>query len=352
MSAPERCDGCGFVWDLVPAAEQASRLADVGPTYRRLLLPPDRPVGWTERAATRPGADTWSALEYACHTRDVLLAMRERILTALVEDDPSLPPLYRDERVALAGYAAEDLAVIVAEIEVAADLLARQLARLDRAQLARTLQVVFPTPSSRSLAWVGAQAIHEAEHHAIDIAAQIAPFDAGLEHVRRAPTGRGRVELVVARPGVDERVVLQEARLTLADGLEGDSWNRRSSRRTADGSPFVDAQLNVVSSRAIQLFAGDRDRWALAGDQLYVDLDLSEDALPPGSRLAVGSAVIEVTPEPHRGCAKFSARFGLDALRAVNSAEGRALRLRGLNARVVVEGVVRPGDTIEVLPGA
>ncbi len=347
---PERCAGCGFVWDRVPAAEQASRMAEVGPAYRRLLLPPDRPADWSARAATRPDPGTWSALEYACHVRDVLLAVRERVLTALVVEDPEVPPLYREERVVLAGYAAEDIAEVVAEVETAAHLLARQLARLDRSQWARTVLVGFPTRASRSLAWVGAQALHEAEHHAIDVAAQLAPFDAGLEHVRRAPAGRGRLELVVARPEVDERLELDEARLTVAEGLEGDSWSRRPSRRTPDGSPFVDAQLNVMSSRAIQLFAGSRERWPLAGDQLFVDLDLSEASLPAGSRLAIGTAVIEVSPEPHRGCAKFSARFGLDALRAVNSAAGRALRLRGLNAKVVVEGVVRPGDPVEVLP--
>lgn len=347
----EQCEECGFVWELVPPAEQASRLADVAATYRRLVLPPDRPAGWNGRAATRPGPAVWSALEYACHVRDVLLSIRDRVITTMVEDTPRFTPLYRDERVELAGYGTEDLFEVTGQIEMAAALLARQLTRLSSSQFQRRCHYGFPDPAIRTIAWMGAQAIHEAEHHAIDIAAQLAPFTAGLEHVRRAPKNRGTVEMVVARPRVDEREVLTEAQLTFAEGVQGDSWNQRPSRRTPDGSPLLDAQLNVMSSRAVQLVAGDRERWPLAGDQLYVDLDISEAALPAGTRLALGTAVIEVTPEPHRGCAKFTQRFGLDALRAVNSAEGRALRLRGLNARVVVEGIVRPGDVISVVGG-
>ena len=87
----------------------------------------------------------------------------------------------------------------------------------------------------------------------------------------------------------------------------------------SDGSANPDAQLTLMNARVVALVAGERERWPLAGDQLYVDLDLSADNLPPGTRLAVGSAVIEVTPEPHTGCAKFSARFGSEALRFVNS---------------------------------
>ena len=96
--------------------------------------------------------------------------------------------------------------------------------------------------------------------------------------------------------------------------------------------------------------AVDPDRRALAGDQLHLDLDLSLANLPPGTRLALGSAVIEVTAKPHLGCAKFVDRFGRDAMRFVNSPVGRELRLRGLNARVVVAGTVRPGDEVRKLP--
>ena len=104
-----------------------------------------------------------------------------------------------------------------------------------------------------------------------------------------------------------------------------------------------------MSSRAAALVAGDRERWPLAGDQLYVDLDLSDENLPPGTRLALGSAVLEVTDEPHTGCKKFTARFGLDAMVFVNSPVGRALNLRGINARVVESGTVRVGDAVTKL---
>jgi hypothetical protein len=171
-------------------------------------------------------------------------------------------------------------------------------------------------------------------------------LEAGLDQIRGAPPDRGRVELVVRRPRVDEREVLGEAVLDPDNGLVGDSWRVRPSSRSADGGPHPDMQLNVMSSRVAALVAGDVERWPLAGDQLYVDLDLSEAALPPGTRLEVGSAVIQITEQPHRGCAKFAARFGREALRFVNSATGRELRLRGLNAKVLTGGIVRPGDII------
>lgn len=345
----QRCEQCGFVWELVAAAEVASRVADIGPAYRRVLLPPDRPGDWNARAATRPAADVWSAVEYACHVRDVLLTNRERVLATLVLDQPTFTPMFRDERVHLAAYASEDLVEVVGQIEMAAALLARTLARLDRSQLARTCHYGYPEPALRSITWVSAQTIHEADHHLIDIAAQLAPFDGGLEQVRRSPKGAGTVDMIVARPAIDGRQELDEGRLTSAAGLEGDNWTERPSARTPDKSPLVAAQLTLMNSRAAQLVAGDRSRWALAGDQLFVDLDLSESALPAGTRLSLGSAVIEVSAEPHRGCAKFTHRYGLDALRAVNSATGRELRLRGLNARVVTDGVVRRGDEVRVI---
>jgi hypothetical protein len=145
---------------------------------------------------------------------------------------------------------------------------------------------------------------------------------------------------------VDEREVLEEGRLDLAEGLVGDSWKERGSSRTPDGSAHPDMQLNVMNSRVLALVAQGRERWRLAGDQLIMDMDLSDENLPPGTRLALGSAVIEVTELPHTGCHKFLARFGLDAMKFVNSPAGRRLRLRGLNAKVVRPGVIRPGDVI------
>jgi MOSC domain-containing protein YiiM len=173
-------------------------------------------------------------------------------------------------------------------------------------------------------------------------------LEAGLAAIRQSPRTVGTVELIVARPAVDERVTLDEAQLDLDEGLVGDSWRARGNGRTG-GPPDPDTQLNVMNARAIALVAQDRSRWALAGDQLYLDLDLSGDNLPPGTRLALGTAIIAVTAKPHRGCAKFSGRFGRDALRFVNSPVGRQLRLRGLNARIIQPGTVRRGDTVHKL---
>ena len=173
-----------------------------------------------------------------------------------------------------------------------------------------------------------------------------AELQAGLAEVAAAPKDAGTLALVVRRPGVGEREVLDVGVLDPAVGLVGDTWNVRSSTRTPDGSPHPDMQLNVMSSRAVALVATVPERWALAGDQLYVDLDLSPENLPPGTQLAIGSAVIEVTDQPHRGCATFAERFGVEALRFVNSPEGSALRMRGINAKVVRAGEVRPGDTV------
>lgn len=170
-----------------------------------------------------------------------------------------------------------------------------------------------------------------------------------LADVRAAPVDHGRLELVVRRPSIDEREILTEARLDEAYGLVGDGWAARGSRSTPDGSADPAAQLTVMSTRVLGAIEPDRDRWPLAGDQLYVDLDLSVENLPAGTRLAIGSAVIEVSEAPHTGCAKFGARFGSDALRWINSSVGRAHRMRGLNARVVVAGTIRTGDTIRRL---
>jgi hypothetical protein len=174
---------------------------------------------------------------------------------------------------------------------------------------------------------------------------------AGLEAIRDAPAEAGIVELIVRRPAQDKREVLEEGLLTVEDGLAGDDWRARGSRSTPDGASDPDRQLTVMGSRIVDLLAeGDRGAWPLAGDQLYVDLDLGVANLPAGTRLAIGSAVIEVTEPAHTGCAKFSARFGIEAQRLVNSPEGRELRLRGLNARVVRPGTVRRGDAIRRLP--
>lgn len=176
-------------------------------------------------------------------------------------------------------------------------------------------------------------------------------LEAGLTDVGRSPKDGGVLEMIVRRPDVGAREIVQDGQLDLAEGLVGDNWKARTSKRTPDGSPHPDMQLNLMNSRVVALVSQDRSRWHLAGDQLYVDLDLSEANLPPGTRLAVGSAVIEVTAEPHTGCSKFVERFGLDAMKFVNASERRDLHLRGVNARVVRAGAIRTGDTVSKLTG-
>ena len=175
-----------------------------------------------------------------------------------------------------------------------------------------------------------------------------AALEATLDHVRASPA-EGTLELIVQRPAVDERVVLDEARLNAEEGLEGDTWNQRGSKRTADGSPHPDMQLNIMNARILAAIAQSPARMPLAGDQLVVDMDLSDANLPSGTRLAIGEAMIEVTDQPHNGCAKFSQRFGIEAHRFVNSEVGKELHLRGINARVVTPGTIRRGDPIRKL---
>jgi hypothetical protein len=171
-----------------------------------------------------------------------------------------------------------------------------------------------------------------------------AELEAGLDVIRASPADVGVLEMIVRRPRIGEREILEEGRLDLVEGLVGDTWRIRESADTPDGSPHPDMQLNIMNARVIALVAQDRERWQLAGDQLFLDLDLSAANLPPGTRLVLGSAVIEVTAQPHTGCEKFVARFGLDAVRFVNSPVGKQLHLRGVNAKVVRPGVVRVGD--------
>ena len=173
-----------------------------------------------------------------------------------------------------------------------------------------------------------------------------AEIEAGLGSVRQSPADEGTLDLIVQRPAADERVLLEEGRLDTAEGLVGDDWCHRPSRTSADGGPHPLMQIAIANTRFLSLLAGSDDEIALAGDQLIVDLDLSEANLPAGAVLHVGEAALEITDEPHRGCAKFSARYGLDALRTVNSDTGKALRLRGVYARVTRGGLVRPGDPI------
>ncbi len=166
-------------------------------------------------------------------------------------------------------------------------------------------------------------------------------LEAGLALIRQAPADRGELQLIVRRPVAGQREVLAEGQLDLAAGLVGDRWGANAATR----APNPETQLTLMNARVAQLVAGSRERWPLAGDQLYVDLDLSRANLPPGTRLAIGTAVVEVTAEPHNGCKQFVERFGMDAMLFVNSPEGKELCLRGINTRVVQAGTIRVGDT-------
>lgn len=177
-----------------------------------------------------------------------------------------------------------------------------------------------------------------------------ADLEARLEHLRAAPADTGTLDLLVARPEPGDRVLLAEGVLDEAGGLVGDSWLTRATSRAVASGRHLDAMVTVMSSRMVRLLADTDERRALAGDQLYVDLDISHANLPAGSRIAVGDdAVLEVSAKPHAGCRKFQARFGEEAVAFVNSPEGSRLRLRGLNARVVRGGVVRVGDAVRRL---
>jgi MOSC domain-containing protein YiiM len=174
----------------------------------------------------------------------------------------------------------------------------------------------------------------------------LAELEAGLDHIRDSPRDGGTLEMIVRRPRSGDREVLDTARLDPDHGLVGDRWGAALPR-------LDEQQITLMNSRVIALVAQDRGRWALAGDQLYVDLDLSVDNVPTGTRLAIGEAVIEVSAKPHLGCGKFRTRFGFDAVRFVNSPHaGEGLRLRGINARIISAGDVRVGDTIrKAAPG-
>lgn len=171
-------------------------------------------------------------------------------------------------------------------------------------------------------------------------------LDARLPELRALPADQGTLELIVVRPSEGERVTPTAAEISLEEGLVGDRWEAGIG---ADGRPDRHNQLTIASTRLLGLIA-EPERWPLAGDNLVVDIGLDKTNLPAGTRLAIGdSVVVEISEEPHTGCAKFSARFGSDALKFINSPEGRELRLRGLNAKVVTAGTVSTGDTVRKL---
>lgn len=169
---------------------------------------------------------------------------------------------------------------------------------------------------------------------------------AGLDHIRQSPRTTGVLKLIVRRPRTETREVLDAGELDPAEGLVGDNWKQRGSSQTPDGSANPETQLTLTNTRAMAVVAPEQERWPLAGDQLYVDFDLSVDNVPPGTRLALGEALIEITEPPHTGCRKYADRFGLEALKFISSPEGKRLQLRGVNAKVVRPGAIRVGDVV------
>jgi len=176
-----------------------------------------------------------------------------------------------------------------------------------------------------------------------------AELELSVEHILATPPDEGELHLIVQRPEVDQRETPQQARLDVEQGLVGDNWRARGSGHMPDGAADPDMQLNIMNARVVQSVAGSEDRWALAGDQLYIDMDLSPENLPPGTQLKLGDAVIEITEPPHTGCKKFAARFGVDAMVFVNTGRGKQLNFRGICAKVVKSGDIHVGDTARKL---
>lgn len=174
-------------------------------------------------------------------------------------------------------------------------------------------------------------------------------LEAGLENIRQSPKDNSVLDMIVRRPRVEEREVIAEGRLDLVEGLEGDNWKARGSSSTPDKSAHPEMQINIMNSRVIGLLAQEKERWQLAGDQLFIDMDLSAENLPAGTKLSIGEAMLEVTPVPHSGCKKFTERFGLEAMKFVNSPLGKELHLRGINAKVIQAGIIRMGDIVKKL---
>jgi MOSC domain-containing protein YiiM len=171
-----------------------------------------------------------------------------------------------------------------------------------------------------------------------------------LPHIAAAPKDEGVLDLIVVRPDRDKRETPASVRVTRKDGVVGDHWITGSGLTNKDGTGLVDAQICMMMSRVIEAVAGPIENWAPAGDNLFIDMDLTPSNMPPGTRFAIGTAEFEVTPEPHNGCQRFIDRYGRDAVLFVNVGEGKALRLRGIYARVTVEGEIARGDTVRKLP--
>ena len=171
-------------------------------------------------------------------------------------------------------------------------------------------------------------------------------LQAGLPHILASPDDDGVLEAIVVRPVSEERREVTQCRLTLAGGVESDHWANGCWKSTESGDPHPDVQICIMNARCIGLIAQERENWAPAGDNLFIDMNLTPDNMPPGQRIAVGSVILEITDTPHKGCAKFIRRYGRDACVFVNTGDGDRYKLRGIYARVVQDGTVRTGDRV------
>ncbi|HSM34666.1 MAG TPA: MOSC domain-containing protein [Anaerolineae bacterium] len=169
-------------------------------------------------------------------------------------------------------------------------------------------------------------------------------LEAGMAMLLGSPTEAGTLRLVVRRPGKGQREIVEVGQLDTDVGLVGDDWVNRPGSHSDKPSPY--AQVTMMNARVAELISGDPDpaAWAQCGDQLYLDLDLSEANMPAGSRVGIGEAVLEIQAEPHTGCLQFRQWWGADALRFISTDRGRQMRMRGANAIVLQSGLVRPGD--------
>jgi hypothetical protein len=192
LARMDRCGECDFSYAELDVDEIPDTLRFLGTAYRSRLA-----TGWGDAHAEsllrrRPTPDIWSALEYCCHFRDVLLAQRERLYLALVEDTPRLSSIYRDQRVLLARYSDDRLDDVAGEVEMAAGLLARAFARLDADQWQRRCIYNYPTPTQRTVTWLARHTIHEGLHHLRDVDSVISATRSALTGDATTPPPRSR----------------------------------------------------------------------------------------------------------------------------------------------------------------
>ncbi|MGH2784053.1 MAG: MOSC domain-containing protein [Actinomycetota bacterium] len=169
-------------------------------------------------------------------------------------------------------------------------------------------------------------------------------LEAGFATMPGSPADLGALTAVVSRTELGHFANVEPVRLTPEHGVPGDAWVRKEGAT-------LESQITVMRTGVAQLIANGRPL-AVFGDNLFMDLDLSVENLPPGSRVTIGGSLLEVAAKDHKGCKKFSARFGLDALRFVSTPQGRRLRFRGLYLMVVEPGEIAPGDTVTVVERA